>query len=318
VSGGFAVVSAHLDHRLREGSRADAAFCRRLCRRLGIPLRTGRADVRARARRDRGGLEEAARIERYAFLRRVKEREGAAAIAVGHTRDDQAETFLLRLLRGSGPGGLACMRPRAGDLLRPLLEVSRAEVIDHLRARGLAWREDPTNADATLLRNRVRNELLPYLEARFNPAVRESLARSAALLADESALLAPLVDELCRQAVRREGEDVVVSRAPLAQAPRGLARLAVRHALAEAGGLRGVTAAHVERLCDLLCSTSASGRILALPARREAVFHFDEVRLSRVAPAAGPAHATGTPCAATRPSSSGATSPSGTTLSGRR
>ena len=122
---GFRLVAAHLDHGLRPDSARDAAFCRRLCRALGVPLRVGRADVRARAARDGGGIEEAARLERHAFLEAVRVREGALWIVLAHTRDDQAETVLLRLLRGSGSAGLGAMRARAGHLLRPMLRVSR-------------------------------------------------------------------------------------------------------------------------------------------------------------------------------------------------
>jgi tRNA(Ile)-lysidine synthase len=187
---GFTVVAAHLDHALRPDSADDAAFCRDLCAALGVPFRTERKDVAARRRAEGGGLEEAARGERHAFLRRVKDEEGATWIALAHTRDDQAETVLLRLLRGAGGLGLSAMRPRAGDLLRPMLAWSRRDVLDHLAARALAWREDPSNADVSIARNRVRHELIPYLERHFNPAVREALARSAALLAEESDLLA--------------------------------------------------------------------------------------------------------------------------------
>jgi tRNA(Ile)-lysidine synthase len=285
-SAGLRLVAAHLDHRLRRGSSADAAFCRRACRALGVPLRTGVADVRARARRDGGGIEEAARQERYAFLRRVKEDEGATLIALAHTRDDQAETFLLRLLRGSGRAGLACMRTRSADLFRPLLAVGRAEVVAHLRAHGLRWREDPSNADTDLRRNRVRLELLPYLERRFNPAVRDALARSAGVLADETDLLARLAERLRRRARIADARDVALSRPVLRAAPRALARLALRKALAEAGGLRGVTAAHVERLLDLVVAPASSGRRLPLPGGREAVVHFDEVRLGSRPPEA--------------------------------
>src|SRR6267378_1994027 len=152
-------------------------FCRELCRRLGVSLREGSADVAGRAQRDGGGIEEAAREERYSFLRGVKENEEATAIAVAHTRDDQAETLLLRLLRGAGRRGLAAMRERSGDLWRPLLAASRDEVLAHLRARELPSREDPSNADPSFLRNRVRSELLPYLKSRLNPSARETLAR---------------------------------------------------------------------------------------------------------------------------------------------
>ena len=141
-------------------------------------------DSLARVRREGGGLEQAARRERYRFLRRIRAETGAAAVAVAHTRDDQAETLLMRLLRGAGATGLGGMRPRSGRLLRPLLEVAREEVLSHLRDRGLEWKEDPSNEDLRHLRNRVRHELLPSLEARYNPALRAGLARTASLLAE--------------------------------------------------------------------------------------------------------------------------------------
>ena len=118
---GFRLVAAHLDHGLRPESGEDVAFCASLSRSLGIEFRAHEADIRARARREHCGLEDAARRERYAYLRRVCAEEGAAAIAVAHTRDDQAETLLLRLLRGAGATGLSAMRPRNGDVIRPLL-----------------------------------------------------------------------------------------------------------------------------------------------------------------------------------------------------
>jgi tRNA(Ile)-lysidine synthase len=265
---GFAVVAAHLDHGLRPDSAADAAFCRELCETLGIPFRTRRADVAARRRAEGGGLEEAARRERHAFLRSVKEDEGASWIALAHTRDDQAETVLLRLLRGAGGLGLSAMRPRAGDLLRPMLSLSRRDVLDHLAERSLSWREDASNADLAIARNRVRHELIPYLERHFNPAVREALARSAALLAEDADVLgAGAGDALTVTALR--------------STPRAVARLTVRRALQAAGGLRGVGLKHVDAIVDLAATEAPSGRRVALPGGREAVFHFDEVRITR-------------------------------------
>jgi tRNA(Ile)-lysidine synthase len=276
---GFRVVAAHLDHCLRPDSREDAVFCVDLCGRLGIPLRTGVADVRARARRDRGGLEEAARLERYAFLRSVMREEGGASVAVAHTRDDQAETLLMRLVRGAGSRGLSGMRPRTGDLIRPLLGASRADVLEHLRRRGLPWREDPTNVDLSLLRNRVRRELLPYLESRFNPNVRETLARTAALLRDETEILEGLADALFAEVGRKGGNGVVLRRQALLSARRAVARVAIRRAIEMAGGLHGVSGAHVERILTLASSTAPSGRRLPLPGGREARFSFGEIQI---------------------------------------
>jgi tRNA(Ile)-lysidine synthase len=280
---GLVVVAAHLDHGLREGSAADAEFCARLCERLGLPLRSGKADVRARAARERGGLEQSARRERYAFLRAVKAEVGADAIAVAHTLDDQAETVLLRLLRGSGRTGLSAMRPRAGDLVRPMLSVSRRQVMAHLAAHGLPWREDPTNDDTRILRNRVRHELIPYLESRFNPALRATLARSATAVAAEQDLLDGLSGELMAGAVRLEDGEAAIDRAALAEAPEALARIVLRKALRAAGGLRGVGRGHVERLLALARARGASGRRLPLPGGREARVRFGELRIGPAA-----------------------------------
>jgi tRNA(Ile)-lysidine synthase len=293
---GFRLVAAHLDHGLRPGSAEEAAFCAALCARLDVPFRAGSADVRARAGRERGGLEQAARRERYAFLRRVREEEGAAAIAVAHTRDDQAETLLLRLLRGAGATGLAGMRPRSGDLVRPLLAASRTEVLAYLRERGLEWREDPSNADAAHRRNRVRHELLPYLEERFNPQVRAVLARTASLLADEAAHVGAEAASLLARIGREEEGVLAIRRRPLAEAPPVVARAAIREALLRAGGLAGVGALHVERVLELARAKAPSGRRLPLPGGREARFTREEIRIEkRARPAAKAVSSPGEP-----------------------
>jgi tRNA(Ile)-lysidine synthase len=235
--------------------------------------------VVARAEREGGGLEEAARRERYAFLRRVRDETGASVIAVAHTRDDQAETLLLRLLRGAGATGLGGMRPRggAGGVVRPLLGVSRDEVLAYLRERGLAWREDPTNADLRHTRNRIRHELLPYLEARFNPSLREGLARTARILRDEADHLETEAEALLEAIARVEGDVLRLDRHALARAPVAVARVAVRQALGRAGGLGRVGAVHVDQVLALARSKTASGRRLPLPGRREVRYGLGEL-----------------------------------------
>jgi tRNA(Ile)-lysidine synthase len=275
----FTLVAAHLDHRLREDSRDDVAFCRSLCDTLGIELVVGTAPVLERAASDHGGIEEAARKERYAFLRRVKEDRGARRIVVAHTRDDQAETFLLRLLRGSGVTGLGAMRQHAGDLSRPFLEVSRDEIMSHLEEERLPFREDPTNLDPRFARNRIRHEVLPYLALHFNPRVSEGLARTASLVAEEDAYLAA-------EAKRRLGvctgdsKGVSLLRTSLQGVEPALARRMIRAGLEKAGGLRGLGAAHVEKILGLARSKAPSGRRIPLPGKREAVFSFESVVFS--------------------------------------
>jgi tRNA(Ile)-lysidine synthase len=289
---GFELVAAHLDHGLRPESADDARFCEELCQRLGVPIRTGHSDVRARAERERRGTEDAARRERYLFLRRVARETGADAIATAHNRDDQAETLLLRLLRGSGRFGLGAMRARTRGIVRPLLTSSRQEVLSYLEERGLPWREDATNADPRYFRNRVRHELLPYLETRFNPRIKETLARTATILAEEARLLQRRARRLLARVRRQDGDSLLLNRRALAAAPPAVARLTLRAALAEAGGRRGVKARHLERLLALAAARTTSGKAIALPGGREARVRFDQIRVGPRTPGVAPfAHA---------------------------
>jgi tRNA(Ile)-lysidine synthase len=191
---GWRLAVVTVDHGLRPGSAADAAFVADHAKALGLPalVRTlGPADL---APHRQAGPEGAARAARYGALWPAADELGCAWLATGHTLDDQAETVLLQLLRGAGPDGLAGMAVRSGRLLRPLLRARRAETRACCAAIGLAWREDPTNAGDGPLRNRVRQQLLPLLEE-LRPGATQALARTAALAADERAWLDPVVAE---------------------------------------------------------------------------------------------------------------------------
>jgi tRNA(Ile)-lysidine synthase len=202
--------AAHLHHGLRgPDADADQAFCRALAERLNVRFVTSRVDVASLAREQKRSIEDAARSARYAFLERAADELGADAIATAHTLDDQAETFLLRLLRGTATRGLGSIRPRVGRVIRPVLEVRRAALRRFLEERGEAFREDATNADVSIPRNRVRHELIPYLESRFSHAAPELLARQAALARDDEDFLRRLAIESARRVVLREkGLDV--------------------------------------------------------------------------------------------------------------
>jgi len=178
------------------------------------------------------------------------------------------------------------MRALSGDLWRPLLTVSRAQVLEHLRSRGLSWREDPSNADPAHLRNRVRHELVPYLEQRFNPRVREALAGTAALLADEARHIGAQAEELLSTIGRREGEALVLDRVRLAAAPPAVARSALRLALDETGGLADVDRGHVEGVLRLAGAPAPGGRRLWLPGGRECRFTHRTLRLGKRATSA--------------------------------
>ncbi len=282
---GVRVVAAHLDHALRKDSRADAQFCEELCDRLKVRLRTGRIRPAAKALRE-GGLEEAARLTRYSFLRRVAREENASAIVLGHTLDDQAETVLMRLVRGSGALGLSAMKAWDGELLRPLLDIRRSAVMAHLSAHRLPYRSDPTNDDPAFLRNRVRHELIPLLERKFNPNIAEALGRTARTLAEEHAALREVAAQLLDRAVASAMEGVAFEISVLKSAPEGLAKTALREALRRFGGLRSVTFVHVENLWGLVFQ-GRGGATLPLPGRRKATISRGRLILTAEDQAAG-------------------------------
>ncbi|MBK5257183.1 MAG: tRNA lysidine(34) synthetase TilS [Vicinamibacteria bacterium] len=263
---GLAVVAAHLDHALRRDSLADAQFCEELCDNLKVRLRSGRMSPSAKALHE-GGVEEAARLTRYSFLRRVAREENASAIVLGHTLDDQAETVLMRLVRGSGALGLSAMKAWDGELLRPLLDTRRDAVLAHLNASRLPYRSDPTNTDTTFIRNRVRHELLPLIEKRFNPNIAEALGRTARTLAEEHAALREVAAQLLDRAVASAVEGAAYEVKVLKSAPEGLGKTALREALRRFGGLRSVSFVHVEGLFGLV-HDGRGGATLPLPGSR--------------------------------------------------
>lgn len=177
--------AAHFEHGIRgEESRGDARFVQKLCTRWGIECHMGAADVPALAAARGVGLEQAARDARYAFLRKIQAETGADCIALAHHLDDQAETVLMHILRGSGLRGACGMTVWQGDLFRPLLNVRKAELTDYLRAQGIEWREDSTNAQADTPRNVLRLMAMPALETVYPGGVR-ALGRFAETAARE-------------------------------------------------------------------------------------------------------------------------------------
>ena len=193
---GFRAVVLHVDHGLRPDSHDDARFVADLAARFGLPCRTLRARIR---RRPRESLEMAARRTRLAFFARMTRALGLDAIATGHHADDVAETFIMRMARGAGPEGLAGLKPVSHvdsiTFIRPLLGLRDADLRTYLRRRGLTWREDSTNADTSILRNKVRHVILPFLREHLDPLITEHLCKSAAILRGDlgGAPLAPTV-----------------------------------------------------------------------------------------------------------------------------
>ncbi len=294
---------AHFNHRLRGAeSDADARFVEELAARRGLPFFGAAADVAAEAHSRRRNLESVSRELRYRFLRSLVERGEVKKVATGHSADDQAETVLARLLRGSGTRGLAGIYPMverrpvvegrpAVDswLLRPLLEQRRAAVRAWLAARGIAWREDSSNRDLRLTRNRLRTEVVPLLET-YNPRLVEHLAATAEIAQDEEAYWNQHTAELLPQfATLHQEQGSVISKLSLAQfvqLSRAQQRRLLWAALARTGSLQRLELAHIEALRRLALA-GQSGQRLQLPARQVVrVFDCLEFRPSaRPAPA---------------------------------
>jgi len=222
----------HVNHGLR-GADADAdeRFCREFAAGFDVPCIVHTEAVVEWARRERISIERAGHEVRYRVFERVLKETGAARVAVGHTMDDQAETVLLRMLRGAGAAGLSGMHPRTDHVIRPLLNIRRAELREYLVGEGASFREDATNQDRSVPRNRVRHELLPELR-RYSPRVVETLAREAEILRHDEDYLASRANELARTCVQTSEGALLLDRAGLADTHPALARRVVRDALA--------------------------------------------------------------------------------------
>lgn len=229
----------HVDHGLRPGGAEDAACAASICERVGVPFEAVRVEVAP------GNLQAEARRARYAALRAAARRTGATRIATGHTRTDQAETFLLRLLRGAGARGLAGIPPRRGEIVRPLIDRSREEGLAYLRDRGISWRTDPTNATPRFSRNRVRLELWPAITS-LAPAAERAIARAADLAREDERALA-------RRAREVAGEGASAALSALRTAPAAIRRRVVRRLWTRATGRRdGLELKHVDAILALV------------------------------------------------------------------
>jgi tRNA(Ile)-lysidine synthase len=226
---------AHLNHCLRgAASERDAEFCRRLAADRGLPFDVERCDVAAIAARPGRSIEEAAREARYAFLERARIRLGADVVAVGHTRDDQAETVLLRLLRGAGSGGLRGIHPRRGTIVRPLIDQRRQALMEYLEGLGERWVEDESNEDRAHRRNRLRHDVLPLLLAAEGASVVDVLARTADLASADEALLAALTAQARARLVVDGADGAGLDPEAFAREPLALRRRILRGLLQEA------------------------------------------------------------------------------------
>jgi tRNA(Ile)-lysidine synthase len=275
---GHPVVVAHLDHGSRDASPEDAAWVRVQADALGLMCVVDRHAVLEEARALGRSFEAHARAVRYAFLVRTAREHDCAAIATGHSASDQAETVLLRVIRGTGPGGLGGVLPQ-GDhdgvrVVRPMIRLERDTIREWLVRQGITWREDPTNNEDIALRNRVRNHLLPLLRDEYNPSVDAALTRLADAARAEEAWLRGLAAEAAAGCVDDTGQ---INREPFRALPLALRRR-VAMAWMEAQGMPPEFQ-HIEALCAFACD-AATGAQLNLPG--DVLLYAGRVAVARV------------------------------------
>jgi tRNA(Ile)-lysidine synthase len=258
---------AHLNHQLR-GADADLDehFCRDVVSEAGLAFDIERVDVGRLAADLDVSIEQAAHLARHDYYLRAADRLQATEVAVGHTRDDQAETFLLRLLRGAGPRGLGGMHARSGLVSRPFIDTSRSEVRAFATSRQLRFREDASNQDVTIPRNRIRHELLPLLESRFMPNIVDVLARDATIAREDAGYLDQLAEEVASALVSATPTGVEMSRDDLLRLPSPVMRRVIRLAQQRASGGRFVGFDAVDAVLRLAVSKQTGP--LDLPGHR--------------------------------------------------
>jgi len=254
--GDFTVAAlAHFNHQLRPTADRDEAFCRACAGQLGLEIHVERTDVREYARSQRLSVEDAARRLRYAFLDRAAARCAADQVAVGHTLDDQAETVLLKLIRGAGPTGLGGISPRKGAIVRPLLEVTKRDLIGFLTERGIAWMEDETNRDLGNPRNRLRQVVLPELERTY-PGASRAIARAGDAVRTDADWLDQAAGALFQTVVQRTPTGLELDVPRLATEPRAIVRRVLLMALRAVSGDREVGLDHIRAAEDVLDRSS--------------------------------------------------------------
>jgi len=267
---------AHLDHKLRESSTRDAKSVAALAEKLGYECVIGRSKVAEIAQANGDNLEQAAREARYKFLERTAKRKSSNYVLTGHTMDDQAETVLLRLMRGSassGLGGMELLRPLGKNssikLVRPLLWARRSETEAYCRVRKTEFLRDEMNDDQSFARVKVRHQLLPLMQS-FNNKIVEAISRTASQLREDSDVLVNDSDALLKRAavldqLEDQTETVVLDVKVLAAAPPALRRRALRQWISEArGSSRRLEMVHLLAVEKLLDGT-AGGRVVELP-----------------------------------------------------
>ena len=277
------ITAVHVNHGLRgEDADLDAFFVMNLCKKLELPCKMVKADIRKLSQVSGRSLEETGRDFRYQCFYDVLAAEGADRIAVAHHRDDVCETVLMNLCRGTGIRGLSGIPPVNGNVIRPLIEVSRAEIEAYAAAHQLAYRQDESNADTTYTRNRIRHDILPYLTAHVNAETARHIADMARDAAGISEYLETEAERLNTGMVKREDGKLKIQAADLLRLPGVLQAEMILQLLGEAAGRRrDISRTHIDAVLAL--AAGRSGRQVNLPYGLCAVRDYDQLLIYRKA-----------------------------------
>ena len=246
---------AHLDHGLRAAeSDRDAEFVSSFAHKMNLPFYSEKADVKKYSSQHKLSIEEAGRILRYQFLSRTAREHGFNKIALGHQKEDTAETFLINILRGSGPQGLSSIPPKRGIFIRPLINLNRSDIECFIRSESMEHIIDSSNMDPKFLRNRIRHYLIPFLASEYNPEIVEILNRTAEILRDEQIWLDSLTGKLFeRTRVQSDDANIRLSIPELLKMPIAAARRIIRKSVLEIkGNLNGVGFTHIDAVFELI------------------------------------------------------------------
>lgn len=250
---------AHVNYGLRgEDSKADEVFVRNLAEQHDIPC----SILEAKAMQQ-NNLEEHLRDIRYRFFEETRLKHGFDAIAIAHTIDDQAETLLMRLIRGSGLSGLRAMRPKVGSIVRPLLKTTREDILTYLKERNLSYRTDSSNTDERFFRNKVRHHLIPYLQKEFNPAIKDVLVKTADIISDDYNTLLSLTKP-CPINFRHDTDKITFYADKLIALQISMQKNILRYFFSLVrGNLKGIGSAHINETIKMFGSGKSKHKIIS-------------------------------------------------------
>lgn len=249
---GLKLTVAHFNHKLRANADVDEEFTRNLARRFSLPFESRGEDIRDYAKNNKLNLEEAGRIRRYAFLEATAAGTHSQRIALGHTLNDQAETVLMHLFRGTGPCGMGGIRPHRGKIIRPLIEIGREDVLAYLKKRNLEYRVDETNVDPRFLRSRIRHRILPFLMEQMHSNIPERLGKYADIIRQEDDFIRDIAQASYTAAETQFQGRPALKKNGLDRMPPALRRRVVREFLRRLrGDTAGLTFEDIERCLEL-------------------------------------------------------------------